>query len=364
MLYIEFVSLKRRGQDVRVDFSNLHGITSHSLTLSLEASAFTVQPPRHSLYFFFLNKNMAKEMVCRCGRSAIFYRIFEGRHLCKNHFFQSVERKVKRTIAQNNMVEKNDRIAVALSGGKDSSLALYILHKVFGKRPDIKIMAISIDEGIDERETTIKIAKALCKRLGIEHYIYSFKEEFGKGIEEKVKEIRSNGYIEPCTLCGIARRYILNKKSRELGATKLCVGINLDDEIQSILMNYIRGDLYRGARIGPVNNYSVMRGRRLFIPRIKPLREIPEIETELFCRLKGFDLGYKKCPFAGGLRFELKDFLNEMEKRHPGIKYSILHSFDKILPCLRRLREPKLTVCEKCGEPSSKNICRVCELWR
>jgi uncharacterized protein (TIGR00269 family) len=310
-------------------------------------------------------------MKCRCGRKAVFCRVFEGRHLCELHFFQSLERKVKRTIARNRMVEKEDVVAVALSGGKDSSLTLYLMHKIFGKRPDIKIFAVTVDEGTGlHRKKAIELAEGMCKKLGIPHYLYSFKEEFGTGMREKMKKIKSGkGYVpDPCTYCGIARRYLLNKKARELGATKLCIGTNLDDEVQSILMNQIRGDLNRGARLGPVNDYSVSKSRkRLFIPRIKPLREVPENETALYCMLKGFSPSYRKCPYADGLRFEVRDFLNSLEKNHAGVKYSILHSFDKLLPCLRKLSESgeqDLTVCKKCGEPGSGKICKTCELWR
>ena len=108
------------------------------------------------------------------------------------------------------IIEKNDKICVALSGGKDSSLTLYLLHKFFGERPDIEISALTVDEGISGyRQESIKIAKSLCKKLGVELHIVSFKGEFGKSLDEIVK----NKKARVCTYCGVLRRYLLNKSA-------------------------------------------------------------------------------------------------------------------------------------------------------
>ena len=88
-------------------------------------------------------------------------------HLCKKHFVEDVERKIKLTIRQEYSIQKNDIIAVALSGGKDSSVALYMMHKILGKRPDIEIVAVSVDEGIEGyRPNSLEVAKNLTETLG------------------------------------------------------------------------------------------------------------------------------------------------------------------------------------------------------
>ena len=104
----------------------------------------------------------------------------------------------------------------------------------------------------------------LCKDFGIEHYIFSYKDEFGLTMDYIRKKMDS-GF---CGTCGILRRYILNKKSREVKATKLATGHNLDDECQSIIMNMIRGDLLRLSRTGPMPKLAE---HKKFVPRIKPL---------------------------------------------------------------------------------------------
>jgi uncharacterized protein (TIGR00269 family) len=306
-------------------------------------------------------------MKCHCGRRAVYFRKYEGTHLCRDHFIVSVERKAKRTIRKYGMLSPGDRVAVALSGGKDSSSVLYILNKIIGPRKDMEMFAVSFNEGTGKyRDECVKRARKLCGELGVEHHVFSFKKELGKTLPEKLRKI-SSGIKEPCTYCGIGRRYLINKKSRELGATKICVGHNLDDEVQAALMNYIRGDMARAARMQPVTNYSMTKRKgEKFIPRIKPLRDIPERETALYAYLKGFDIYEGKCPFAGGVRFDAKDFINKMEDKYPGVKFSILETFDKLNPWMQKIaeKEGEIKLCRICGEPGAKDVCKTCELWK
>ena len=312
-------------------------------------------------------------MRCKCGKAAVFFRKYEGTHLCKNHFLQSIERKVKKTIGKYRMIRSGDRIVCAISGGKDSSLALYMMHKIAGPRKDIEILAVTVDEGIrGYRPGSIRIAKKLCKELGIEHHIVSFKDVFGKTLDQKVREIlktrKALEIKEPCTYCGVGRRYILNKTARDLGATKLCMGHNLDDETQAVIMNYIRGDIYRAARMGPVTSWSLGKEKgKMFIPRIKPLRFIPERESALYVMLKNIPVHWAECPYASGIRFKARDFINDLENDYPGIKFTILQTFDRMLPAIRKIskrEESKIKICKFCGEPGSKSVCKTCQLWR
>jgi len=308
---------------------------------------------------------------CKCGKPAVYYKRHEGRHFCETHFLEYIEKKVRRTVARTGMVRKGERVAVAVSGGKDSSVALYLMHKIFGKRPNVKIFAISVDEGIrGYRPASLKAAARLTKELGIRHYIYSFKEVFGKTLDQKVRELKKGSHElkEPCTYCGVGRRYILNKAARELKATKLCTGHNLDDEVQSIMMNYMRGDLLRASRMGPITDLSIAKKRGgYFIPRIKPLRLVQERENALYAMLKGMGADWSECPHISGIRFDVRDFINEMEDKYSGIKYTILETFEKLLPSIRGLAartEGEIRLCKKCKEPGSEEICKTCKLWR
>ncbi len=310
-------------------------------------------------------------MKCKCGRRAVYFRRYEGALLCRECFIRSIESKVKRTIRKHGMVRKGDTIALAMSGGKDSTAAAYITHKIFGGWRDVELLAISIDEGVEPYRTdSIKRAKAFAKELGIPHHVFSFREEFKKTTDQISRKIQDSDSATNvlCTYCGVARRYLLNKKARELGATRLCMGHNLDDEAQAAMLNYIRGDLARAGRMEAVTSWSTQKRQGgLFISRIKPLREIPERESALYAYLKGFDILESHCPYAGGIRFEVRDFINRLEFKHPGTKFNILGTFDKLNPCIKRVArngESRIMKCRICGEPSSREVCKTCELWR
>ena len=314
-------------------------------------------------------KNVKTSSPCSiCSKPAIIHRDYEGRSLCGKCFCRSIEKRFKKTIGKHGMIKHGDRIAVALSGGKDSAVALYLMYMVTGPRRDVELFAISIDEGIrGSRDLALKKAGELCRKLGIKQHTFSFKQEFGIALDEKVRK-NGIGREDVCGICGIGRRWILNKKARELGATKLCVGMNLNDEAESIMMNYVRGDVLRASRLGPVTEYSrKMEGGGLFIPRIKPLRWVPESETGLYARLRGLPFRPKHCRYRGGLRVDVEKALDMLEKKHVGVAFTVVNTFDAMLPGIRKSAEygePKIYKCKKCGEPGSHEVCKACEVWR
>ncbi|CAD7768702.1 tRNA-5-methyluridine(54) 2-sulfurtransferase [Candidatus Methanoperedenaceae archaeon GB37] len=295
-------------------------------------------------------------MKCdRCNRSAIIFQRYSSAHLCKHHFKEDVERKIKRDIRKYRMVEKNDTIAVALSGGKDSSMLLYILHKLFSKRRDTTIVAISIDEGIQGyRKHTLEHAYQLTRRLGATHIVKSFRDTFGADLDTMVESGKN-----PCSICGVLRKNLLNSTARELGATKLAIGHNLDDEAQTILMNYLHANIDRITRMIPEKRKEGL------IPRIKPLRSIPEREVALYAITTNLPLDTSTCPYAGtALRNDVRDLLNNYETAHPGTKYALLTGSEKIAESLIKTETTRpIQRCEVCGEPTGNNkTCKTCEI--
>ena len=298
-----------------------------------------------------------------CGKRGVIYRKYEGRVLCDRHFIKSVEKKVFKTIRTYGLVNDNDFIAVGISGGKDSLTILYLLNKL-RKKKNIRLEAIIIDEGIKRyREEGLRKAKEFCERYNIRLHVVSFKENVGKTLDDMVKENKDSS-LNACTFCGVFRRYLINSTARKIGANKVAIGHNLDDEAQSIMANYIRGDLLRGSRIAPEAKIS---DHDDFIPRIKPLREIPEKEVALYAVLKGLDVDFSECPYASeSFRWSVRDIINDLEEKYPGTKQNIVKTFDKIRPLLvkeEKIKKP-LKKCKICGEPTSKEICKACELKR
>ncbi len=299
-----------------------------------------------------------------CDEKAILVRKYEGIRLCEKHFLRSVEKKIRKTIRVNQLLRRGDVVAVGLSGGKDSCLATWFLSTI-RKKYNIEIFAITINEGISNyRKEDIKCAKDITKKYGIKHHIFSFKEECGVTLEQimKTEAIRKEK-IGACSVCSVFRRYILNKKARELGANKLVIAHNLDDECQSIFISYVRGDISRALRLG---SFSPKTEKSMFVRRIKPLLDIPEKETALFSHLKNFKTFSGECPNAKkSFRWKIRDIILNLEKNYPGTKYSIIKNFEKIRKELldaRKNSTPK--ICSICGESGSGEICKYCQIMK
>ena len=161
----------------------------------------------------------SKSRCHKCGNPAVIFRDYEGMALCKQHFLSSIEKRVKRVIRKYRMIESGDRIGVALSGGKDSAVALYLMNMITSERADVELIAISIDEGIKgSRDQALKKAKELCRQLGVKQYLFSYRKELGMSLDQKVKK-EGLGREEICGLCGVSRRWILNRQARKLKLT-------------------------------------------------------------------------------------------------------------------------------------------------
>ena len=296
----------------------------------------------------------------KCGDEAIVSQRYSGLHLCRGHFIDDVERKAENTILKEKMVADGDRIAVALSGGKDSTALLYILDRLLRERKGVEIFAVTVDEGIKGyREETIKSASRITRELGVEHITVSFKDEFGLDLDEMVAASTSSGRREaPCTYCGVFRKTALNRTARNLRATKVATGHDLDDEAQTVAMNYLKGDIERLARFAP------RRVQRDLVPRIKPLKAIPEKEVALYAMVNGFYSELPECPYAYlSLRSDVKEMLNRFEMKFPGTKHSIVRGFESISgPLAKKYNQVDLASCRLCGEPCVDELCKACQL--
>lgn len=309
---------------------------------------------------------------CAC-ENIIIRQKQSGQALCKDCFIESIEKKVIKTIKKEKLINKGDKILLALSGGKDSVATLEILSS-FYKRNIIDLIAVTINEGIGNyREEGVEIAKAHCQSLGIEHKIVSFKDIYGTTLDK----IMENPERISCSYCGVFRRNIINKIAREIGATKIATGHNLNDECQAILMNYLEGNIENLRRIGPKTEAK----SELFTPKIKPLREIPEREIGLYVVAKDLGVHFNGCPYSQqSFRREIGEFIEGISKNHPTMMYSTLKGFDKIKSALKieqtieqatedeleskkdtiNSKTAKFSTCNRCGEPSFNELCRAC----
>jgi uncharacterized protein (TIGR00269 family) len=281
---------------------------------------------------------------------------------CTKHFIDWFERRVKRTIREYALLKGARHIGVAVSGGKDSLAALYVMTKI--ARPmRIKITAILIIEGIKGyREAMLPDIRRLCKQLRVPLKIYSFKKDLGIGMDQVIKK---KDREVSCTYCGVFRRWIMNKAARELGIDRIVLGHNLDDVDQSFFMNLLRNEPFRLARFGAI---SGLVEDEAFVPRIRPFFNMPEKEVALYTVLKGFKKKFGECPYVQeAFRPLVRNFLNDLEDRYPGTKLKLFNSFLRVRETLSKEFKKKLVPvakCSQCREPTSGVLCKRCQLLR
>ncbi len=293
----------------------------------------------------------------KCEKHAITFIRYSGMHLCNKHFIEFVEQRVKKDITKQGKTNNDTIFGIALSGGKDSSVVLHLMNEIFSKRPNVTLYAITVDEGISGyRDKSLPIAQKNCKKLGIEHFILSFEDAIGRTMDEIASR---HDELGECSYCGVFRRFCLNIKTKELGVNKLVTGHNLDDMAQSILMNFTNGDMQKLARLGP--HARIQPG---LVPRLLPLRTIPENESMLYAIVKNIEFHNAECPYSmRALRGNFREIINNLEDNTPGTRHSILNSYESIKKLLlEQYPAIKLNICQKCGEPTSQQICKTCLL--
>jgi len=309
----------------------------------------------------------AKATLCSAckRREAFYHRPYSGERLCRKCFGESIEAKVRATIARYGMFSFNDRIAVAVSGGKDSISLLQVLAKMERFRPKALLVAVTVDEGIKGyRDEALKIAEAHCKKLGVAHHVVSFKALYGFTLDEIVtrKRRKGEGELTSCAYCGVLRRRALNVAAREVKATKIATAHTLDDEVQTILLNIFHGDVARLAKEKPVTDDT----HRRFVQKVKPFCEIPEKESALYAYVKRVPFQSTPCPYASeALRNDIRVMLNRMEEKHAGTKFTIFNSVERIRPALNGIgKNDQFEECVECGEPAAQGLCKVCQMLK
>jgi len=310
----------------------------------------------------------SKQKTCdKCNEKSSITLAYGPHYFCEKHFTQFFENRFKKTIRKYNLFRAKEKILVALSGGKDSTVLLHLLCKFYSRLN--KIEALIIDEGVKGyREKAIKSATENCKRLGVNYKIIQFKKEFGITNDKLMPLILNNPKLGgTCAFCGTLRRNIMNKYAKSLGFDKLATGHNMDDEVQSFVMNVFNNDFERMKRMSATSGVIEHEG---FVKRIKPLYETPEKEIIAYCALKGIKhYSEECCPYSWtAKRNEYREMLNHFENRFPGTEYSILRFYENIKPLIKPKREKlpelkaKLIECSSCGEPTEKELCKACEM--
>ncbi|SDJ80304.1 TIGR00269 family protein [Halovenus aranensis] len=319
-------------------------------------------------------------MECdKCGADAVLHAAYSGLHLCEEHLCASVEKRVHRRIRDDNLLPKDatpedpETWVIGLSGGKDSVVLTDILFDTFEADPRVELVALSIHEGIDGyRDESLDACKELTADRDIRHEVVSYADEFDIRMDEVAEDDPKD--MSACAYCGVFRRDVLSRYADDLGADKLLTGHNLDDEAETALMNFLEGDITQiaqqfDASLGPFggDEHGHTRGDSgEFIPRAKPLRDIPEREVALYARLRELPAHITECPHSSeAYRGEIQELLYELEERHPGTRHSIMAGYEKLAALAaseHRSESPNFDECENCGGPTTGDLCRKCGL--
>ncbi|NYZ74723.1 TIGR00269 family protein [Candidatus Micrarchaeota archaeon] len=302
-----------------------------------------------------------------CGKKAVVELPYASASFCKNCFLEHFKRRIRKANKEFGLVRRGDSIAVAVSGGKDSAALLWSIKYLAQMAGNVEVKPVLVDEGIKGyRDKAVLAARQACKKLGFELTVASFKKSFGKTLDEIIaaRDRKSGRKEGACSYCGVLRRAALDQAVKELGANKVALGHNADDLAQTFLMNLLRGEVVRNSRLRLTEDDGVAEG---FVRRIRPLIFVPERECALFSTLQGLSFHLGACPYSGeAFRGTVKDFLNDAEAKHPGIKLNLLNSFLALRKAVgettyKRKEKP----CEECGRPSSGGrVCKACELLR
>ncbi len=293
----------------------------------------------------------------KCDAPAVTLIRYSGQHLCREHFIAFVERRAKQELRREVEFHGGERVAIGLSGGKDSSTTTVLLHDILAPRRDVELLAITVDEGIASyRPQGLASARALCRDLGVEHRVVRCEDTAGWTMDEVV---RADPDAIPCGYCGVFRRNALNRAAREAGADYVATGLNLDDTAQSILMNVARGDVGRLARLGP--HERVQPG---LVPRLQPLRMVPDKEVYLYAMLRGIRFYDGACPYAErAQRGRFREIVDRLEADSPGTRHAIVRGYDALRPALtEKLTSEPVHPCPECGEPTAGALCKACAL--
>ncbi|WP_254536838.1 tRNA 2-thiolation protein NcsA [Halomarina litorea] len=314
----------------------------------------------------------------KCGDEAVMHAAYSGLHLCESHFCRSVEKRVRRRIREDHLLsddatpEDPETWVVGLSGGKDSVVLTHLLHETFAHDPRIELVALTIHEGIEGyRDESVAACLELTGSMDLRHEVVSYEEEFDLRMDDVARDDPEG--MAPCAYCGVFRRDLLSKYAEEFGADKLLTGHNLDDEAQTALMNILDGDVRQVAKhfdasLGDFEERGTDHDET-FVPRAKPLRDVPEKEVALYAHLRDLPAHITECPHASeAYRGEIQELLLKLEENHPGTRHSVMAGYEELAGIVAdRYRGeegdgPDLRECERCGAATTGEVCRKCQL--
>ncbi len=292
-------------------------------------------------------------MKCKiCKKDAIIHLPSHNLALCEEHFFEFCKKRVEKAIKRYTLFTKEEKILVALSGGKDSLTVAYLLKEL-----GYNIEGYYIDLGIDiYSQKSFEKVEQFSKNFNIKVHVERVKDLFfGLSIPEIAYITRRPA----CSICGHIKRYLMNRFGYEHGFSVLVTGHNLDDEVGVLfgnIVNWKMGYLARQSPLLPSSNKKL-------IKKAKPLVLCGEREIAAFALTYGLDYIEMECPHVKGSTYLYnKGLINKLEERSPGSKLRFYQGFLENKHLFREDEKVELHECEVCGYPTTAHRCTFCNI--
>jgi len=299
---------------------------------------------------------MARCSKCKTEAESLYWLDSMRSSLCQSCLIEHYEKKVKRTMIKYRMLSDVKNLGVAVSGGKDSMALVRSLLNIF---PSLNFTVIHLNLGIPEYSDACQaLVQKFCQENSIECITYDLKKVEGYSIGDFATSKLGRRI---CGICGVVKRYLINKVALENGLDAVATGHNLDDTVELLFNQYMSGalgDLVRNKPVLPSTHPKIVK-------KIKPLVEVTEQENLYY--VLSTHTGYvdRECPLVKGSRMlKRKKLLLRIEEEIPNFKYLLFKSHVKrFLPILEKHFEaPAIRECERCGMPSMNSVCSYCKL--
>ncbi|MBN2556066.1 MAG: adenine nucleotide alpha hydrolase family protein [Anaerolineales bacterium] len=283
--------------------------------------------------------------------------------LCKEHFLTWIPEQVQRAIDTYQMFAPEDRILVAVSGGKDS-LALWEILNQLGYATDGLYIDLGIESDGGYSSRSRQVVQAFANQRDLTLHIVDVRHQEGASIQ-RAAQIARRGSEKTCSVCGLTKRHIMNQTARGGKYDVIVTGHNLDDEAAILLgntLNWLSGYLVRQEPVLPATDTG-------FARKAKPLCRLYEREIAAYAFLNEIEYIHDECPHAKGANsIFYKETLNRMETTRPGTKLAFYLSF------LKAKREgmfatptnaaQEFHICPSCSQPTfNEGECAYCRLW-
>jgi uncharacterized protein (TIGR00269 family) len=298
----------------------------------------------------------------KCGQVAVINMRHHRLALCQECYLEWFPQQVQRAIRKHKMFGPQDKILIAVSGGKDS-LSLWDVLLDLGYHADGLYIHLGIG-GSDYSSTSLqKVVKFAAEREGAKFQVVDIRETYGQSVPELARTRQRGRRV--CSLCGLVKRHVMNRIAYEGSYAAIATGHNLDDEAATLMSNTLQweaGYLARQAPVLPSTHPKLAR-------KVKPFCRLYERETAAYTLVRGIDYIYDECPYAVGAKtIFYKSLLNQLENRSPGAKMQFYVQFLKAKEEGRFMaaegEEGTLNACQSCGQPTTApGLCAFCRLW-